>query len=104
MKKIIIAVFVVFFTIGCNSQKKARTANGERQVPRQGERRGGPPSTDEIFKMDANNDGKLAKSEVEGPLQRDFSKIDSNDDGFITRTELENAPKPQRGQRPPRNN
>lgn len=53
--------------------------------------------------MDANNDGKLSKNEVQGPIQRDFSKIDSNGDGFISRTELENAPKPKRGQHPPKN-
>ena len=100
MKNIGIAFIVMFLAIGCSSQKT--NTNAERQAPRQGERTG-PPSTEEIFEMDANNDGKLSKSEVKGPLQRDFSRIDSNSDGFITMTELENAPKPQRGQRPPRN-
>ena len=64
------------------------------------------PSIVQIFKhMDSNNDGKLSKEEVKGPLQRDFTKLDTNDDGFITQKELENAPKPQgrqggqRGQR-----
>lgn len=101
MKNIFIAVFTLLLAISCNSQKN--TTNTERPTPRQGERRA-RPSIDEIFKMDANNDGLLALDEVEGPLQRDFSRIDSNGDGFITREELENAPRPERGQRPPRNN
>ena len=59
---------------------------------------------DELFKtMDKNNDGKLAKSEVQGRLQKDFATIDTDGDGFLSRTEVENAPKPQRGQRPSRN-
>lgn len=61
------------------------------------------PSVAQIFQhMDANNDGKLSKEEVRGPLQRDFDSVDTNDDGFISKKELENAPKPQgreRGQR-----
>ena len=98
MKNIIIAVFVVFLAIGCSSQKTT-TSTDERR-PQQG----WPPSYSELLaEMDANKDGKLSKSEVEGPLQNDFSKIDSDGDGFITITELEHAPKPQRGQRPPKN-
>lgn len=61
------------------------------------------PSVAQIFEqMDANNDGKLSKKEIKGPLQRNFSKVDTNDDGFITKKELENASKSQgrqRGQR-----
>ena len=99
ISQLIIPVFIMALMMGCSSQKPAAHPEGQ---PRQGER-AGPPSTDEIFKMDANNDGKLSKSEVKGPLQRDFSMIDTNKDGFISREELENAPKPQRGQGPPRN-
>lgn len=100
MKYIIVVIIAMYLAIGCSSQKEA--GNAERPLPRQGERKG-RPSTNEIFKMDANNDGKLSKNEVQGPIQRDFSKIDSNGDGFISRTELENAPKPKRGQHPPKN-
>ncbi|QHI38868.1 hypothetical protein IMCC3317_42680 [Kordia antarctica] len=54
------------------------------------------PNVDQLFEqMDTNNDGKLSKKEVKGPLQREFSKVDTNDDGFITKKELQNAPKPQ---------
>lgn len=45
--------------------------------------------------MDANGDGLLAKSEIKGPLEREFATIDADSDGFITETEMRNAPKPQ---------
>jgi Ca2+-binding EF-hand superfamily protein len=103
MKNIIIAAVVLFGTIGCSSQKTT-TTNDQRQASRQGQR-GERPTTEEMFsKMDANKDGKLSTSEAKGSLQKDFSKIDTDGDGFISKTELENAPKPERGQRPPRNN
>lgn len=61
---------------------------------------GGPPSIDQLFiHMDTNEDGKLSKVEVKGPLANNFSKIDANDDGFLTREELEKAPR-QNNQRP----
>lgn len=102
MKQIIIVAFVMALTTGCSQNATSTNRNAEGRPP-QGER-GGPPSIDEIFKMDANKDGKLSKDEIKGPLQRDFAKIDTNEDGFISREELENAPKPPRGQRPPGNN
>ncbi|PNW29063.1 EF-hand domain-containing protein [Formosa algae] len=60
-----------------------------------------------MAEMDTNKDGKLAESEVKGPLKNDFSKIDTNADGFITEAEFNEAPKPN-GEgggegRPPRN-
>jgi Ca2+-binding EF-hand superfamily protein len=59
-----------------------------------------PPSFTELLKeMDKNEDGKLSKSEVKGPLKEDFSKIDTDDDGFISEKELKKAPKPKRGER-----
>lgn len=84
----------------CNSQKTAtETAATDKARPERGQR----PSLDEIFEMDANNDGKLAKSEIKGPMLREFEKIDTDQDGFLSRKEVANAPKPQRGQRPQRN-
>ncbi|MEM5564456.1 YHYH protein [Psychroserpens sp. AS72] len=49
-----------------------------------------------LSEMDTNNDEKLSKSEVHGPLLNDFSKIDKNDDGFLTKEELESAPRLER--------
>ena len=63
-----------------------------------------PPSIEEIFEhMDANEDGKLSKKEVKGPLSRDVDRIDANEDGFISKEELEKAPKPKRREKPNQN-
>tara|TARA_R110002049_G_scaffold272070_1_gene449333 strand:- start:873 stop:1157 length:285 start_codon:yes stop_codon:yes gene_type:complete len=59
-----------------------------------------PPTFKQLLKeMDKNEDGKLSREEVKGPLKEDFAKIDANEDGFITEKELKNAPKPQRKER-----
>ncbi|MEM8847121.1 MAG: EF-hand domain-containing protein [Bacteroidota bacterium] len=71
-------------------QMKAQSDDNERQ-------RRKPPSIDQLFKdLDANEDGKLSKKEVKGPLRNHFDKVDLNEDGYLTREELEKAPKPQR--------
>ncbi|QRM90226.1 EF-hand domain-containing protein [Lacinutrix sp. WUR7] len=55
-----------------------------------------PPSFSELIKkMDANEDGKLSKDEIKGPLKENFSKIDTDEDGFISEEEFKNAPKPK---------
>lgn len=83
----------------CNTQKTATDTTATKARTE----RGGRPSIDQIFELDTNQDGKLAKSEVKGPLLRDFATIDTDSDGFLSRKEVENAPQPQRGQRPQRN-
>ena len=56
-----------------------------------------PPTFKQLLKeMDADEDGKLSKKEVTGPLKKDFDKIDANEDGFITEKEMKKAPKPKR--------
>lgn len=74
--------------------------NGEGGQRGQGER---PSSMNIIKQMDTNNDGKLSKAEVKGPLADDFSKIDANDDGYLTKEELKNATQ-TKGQRPDKRN
>lgn len=57
-----------------------------------------PPTFEELIeKMDANDDGKLSKSEIKGRLKENFDKVDLDEDGFITAEEFEEAPKPKRG-------
>ena len=57
-----------------------------------------PPTFKELLKeMDADENEKLSKEELKGPLKNDFSEVDSDDDGFITKEEFDNAPKPKRG-------
>ncbi|MCK8479468.1 EF-hand domain-containing protein [Psychroserpens algicola] len=59
-----------------------------------------PPTFSELLKeMDKNEDGKLSKSELKGPLKEDFAKVDTDEDGFITEEEFKKAPKPQRRKR-----
>ncbi|MGY0391162.1 EF-hand domain-containing protein [Bizionia sp. KMM 8389] len=56
-----------------------------------------PPTFSELLeKMDANEDGKLAKDEISGNLKNHFSDIDTDEDGYITEEELKNAPKPKK--------
>jgi Ca2+-binding EF-hand superfamily protein len=69
----------------------------------QGERKTPPTYAQLLTDMDANKDGKLAQTEVKGPLKDRFVKIDTNEDGLITEEEFKNAPRPQKGRRPPRN-
>ncbi|WP_199726307.1 EF-hand domain-containing protein [Aquimarina sp. BL5] len=79
---------LVIFMVSCTSNAQSKDEKQRRQKP---------PSIEEVFKiMDADEDGKLSKEEVKGPLKRDFSKIDTDEDGFITKEELEKAPKPER--------
>lgn len=74
-----------------------------QQQDRNSERRE-PPSFEELLeKMDENEDGKLSKEEVKGPLKNNFDKVDLNEDGYITEEELKKAPKPERQGRPDRN-
>lgn len=63
-----------------------------------------PPSIDQLFKdLDADEDGKLSRKEVKGPLTKHFNTVDLNEDGYLTREELEKAPKPERKGPPNRN-
>ncbi|PKA99092.1 EF hand domain-containing protein [Flavobacteriaceae bacterium MAR_2009_75] len=56
-----------------------------------------PPSAEDIIKkMDSDEDGKLSKKEVNGPLKNDFAKVDTDEDGYLTLEELENAPRPKK--------
>ena len=65
--------------------------------PREGKQ---PPSFSQLLKeMDKNDDGKLSKDEIKGPLKEDFAKIDANEDGFITEKEFKKAPKPKERER-----
>ena len=59
-----------------------------------------PPTFKQLLKqMDTNEDGKLSKEEIKGPLKNDFEKVDLDEDGFITEKEFKKAPKPKRDER-----
>ena len=95
---IIAALFTVAtLMISCKSSSETTERTARSEQKRGGER----PNIETIFaQMDANKDGRIAKSEAKGPLAQDFSTIDTNNDGFISKEELKNAPKPERKQRP----
>lgn len=63
------------------------------------ERKERPTFAKLLKEMDANDDGKLSKDEVKGPLKEGFSEIDTDEDGFISEKEFKNAPKPERKER-----
>lgn len=110
MRLITILFLTVLMVVGCKSKQElvnatedttldSKSTKSDRRQNR-GERRV-PPTVEEVFQMDSNNDGKLSATEVaNSPLSRNFTTIDSNNDGFITIEEFNNAPKPSRKKGP----
>ena len=88
----ILAVIIV--SLGLSASTFAQAGNSD-------DRPKGPPTFKQLLKdLDANEDGKISLKEVKGPLAKDFKKIDTDEDGFLSEKEIENAPKPERKQRP----
>ncbi len=86
MKKIVFTAVLMCFGITFSNAQSQRN-NEEKK----------PPTFAELLKqMDKDEDGKLAKSEIKGPLKDDFTKIDTDEDGFITEKEFKKAPKPDK--------
>ena len=73
-----------------------------RGVSQQGQRGPRHPSGRRGFieRLDRNGDGKISRSEFDGPKDR-FDYHDKNNDGYITEDEAPKGP-PPRGGRPPR--
>lgn len=116
MKKILILILAVstLSVISCNSSKKAQKAKEAEQaemakkaemekaeMAKKGDRpkrpggQNGPPTPEAMMeRMDADGDGRLAKSEVRGRLAERFAEIDANSDGFLNIAEIENMPRP----------
>lgn len=82
------AIVALLFCLGGISASHAQQRNNERKTP--------PTYAQLLKEMDANEDGKLAKAEVKGPLKEKFTEIDTDEDGFISEEEFKKAPKPQR--------
>ena len=87
---ILLGMISFLFTISTNAQSSDRRDQQNHK----------PPTFSELLKkMDKNEDGKLSKEEVNGPLKDDFAKIDADEDGYITKKEFDKAPKPKRKER-----
>ena len=82
--KTIVFVLILFMSASSYAQSKNKP---ERRKP--------PTFKELLEKMDANEDGKLSKKEVKGPLKDHFDKVDADEDGFINEEELKKAPKPK---------
>ena len=98
MKKVAIALAVITLslTMGCKSQKSATSNEPARlDTGKNNEKR--PQGGDPFKTMDINNDGKLTKLEVTGPLLEDFDKLDVNGDYYLTKEELGIKDKPEGG-------
>jgi hypothetical protein len=60
-----------------------------------------PPKPEKIMAdLDLDKDSLLSRSEVKGPLIKDFDKIDKNKDNFISLKELKEARPPKPGCQP----
>ncbi|MCK0148176.1 YHYH protein [Arenibacter sp. F26102] len=93
MKYIILLILTVTFLISCKSNQEKKKEQGPQEQR--------PSSAQLISEMDSNKDGKLSKTEVQGPIANDFANIDINNDGFLTLEELIKVEKNQQN-RPPR--
>lgn len=94
---LIVLGIAMFISCKSNGQSNSNERPSRDQQSGQGDRKGPPPSADEIFEMmDADENGLLEVSELKGPIKESFTTIDTDKDGFITKEELEAAPKPER--------
>ncbi|NIP24068.1 MAG: hypothetical protein GWN67_10745 [Phycisphaerae bacterium] len=58
-----------------------------------------PSGGDFVRRLDRNGDGKVSKSEFDGPAEH-FSDFDRNGDGYISANEAPQGPPPGRERRP----
>ncbi|QCE42197.1 EF-hand domain-containing protein [Psychroserpens sp. NJDZ02] len=93
MKKNILSTAVLVFGLTVLSVNGVNAQSNDRQKKE-------PPTFSQLLEeMDKDEDGKLSKSEIKGPLKNDFDKIDTDEDGFISEAEFKKAPKPERKSR-----
>lgn len=71
--------------------------NGQRmQPPSQGRGGQGPSGGDFVNRLDRDGDGRVSRSEFDGPSQH-FRQLDRDNDGFLSADEAPNGPPPERG-------
>lgn len=109
MQKLILNLLTFFLiAVLASACSKKTTANADQTVVNEqkrpqkgGDRQRGkrPEFSDLLSKLDADKDGKLSQTEVQGRMKDDFARIDSDADGFITEAEFKAAAPPKRQRR-----
>ena len=90
MKKNILSTAVLLFGLTVLNVNSVNAQSNDRQKKE-------PPTYSQLLeKLDKDEDGKLSKSEIKGPLKDKFDTIDTDEDGFISEAEFKKAPKPER--------
>lgn len=93
--KLVISIGAIGILTSCNLKAQQRDRNSDEREP---------PTFEKLLKkMDKDEDGKLSKAEVKGPLKNDFDKVDLNEDGYINEEEFKKAPRPKRKGGPNKN-
>jgi len=69
------------------------TAGTAMTKENRGNGREAPTAADFVKRLDKDNDGKVSKSEFDGPAEH-FSRLDKNSDGYISKDEAPAGPPP----------
>jgi hypothetical protein len=85
------------------TEKSGSGSSDTTKCKGQGAPKGVPPAPEELIaKLDTDKDGKISRSEAQGPLAKDFDKVDADKDNFITLDELKKMGPPKQGMCPPK--
>lgn len=82
------------------SSRRGRQQGAQSGMQRRGQGRqgGGPSGSDFIGRLDKDGDGKISRSEFDGPAQH-FRQLDRDRDGYLSENEAPQGPPPNRGNR-----
>jgi Ca2+-binding EF-hand superfamily protein len=86
MRKILILLAVVVFSVSCSHHKGKSYKKGDRGMKM-------------IEKMDTNKDGSVSKEEFQKAHEESFETVDANNDGKITKEELKKSKKAMKGKK-----
>ncbi len=96
-KAIMVSMLIVISSCSSTKEKHNETRQYVKDNEETKPRRDGPEGL--FADMDNNNDGKLSREEVKGPLKENFSKVDANADGYLSKDELKAARPKRHGRR-----
>jgi HlyD family secretion protein len=81
---------------GGDSSQSGAQQGGRGNMPSGGQQGGMPDASNMIKMMDKDSDGKISKSEWQGPEEA-FKSMDKNSDGYITKEEFSQGMKSMQG-------